>query len=122
MSSKHHPLTEKQDIETGRSVAVLAYITLIGWVVAFILHGNRKTSFGAFHLRQALGLFILTIVLAFIVLAMSFVLRFMIFLMIPVQLAVIVFILLQVSQAVNGKRQGLPLIGPLIDRFLSGLN
>lgn len=40
-------------------IAVIAYITLIGFVIAFILNTNKEgeeKAFGAFHLRQALGL------------------------------------------------------------------
>jgi uncharacterized membrane protein len=41
-----------------RTVAIVAYITLIGFIVAIILHGQKKTQLGAYHLRQALGLLI----------------------------------------------------------------
>jgi len=56
-----------------RTVAILAYITLIGFIVAIVMHGNKKTPLGSFHLRQALGLFLtglvcwpVNIILAFI--------------------------------------------------------
>lgn len=39
-------------------MAIVAYITLIGFIVAIILHGQKKTQLGAYHLRQALGLLI----------------------------------------------------------------
>ena len=39
-----------------RTVAILAYLTLIGFIVAIVLHSNKKTKLGAFHLRQMLGL------------------------------------------------------------------
>ena len=46
-----------------KTVAIVSYITLIGWIVAFVLHNNNKTALGAFHLRQSLGLFITGIIL-----------------------------------------------------------
>lgn len=46
-----------------RTVAIVAYITLIGFIVAIILHGQKKTQLGAYHLRQALGLLITGIAL-----------------------------------------------------------
>jgi uncharacterized membrane protein len=56
-----------------RTVAILSYITIIGFVVAIVMHGSKKTALGSFHLRQALGIFLtglvcwpLNIVLAFI--------------------------------------------------------
>jgi uncharacterized membrane protein len=45
-----------------RTVAILCYITIIGFIVAIVMHGSKKTALGSFHLRQALGLFITGIV------------------------------------------------------------
>lgn len=39
-----------------KTVAILSYITLIGFIAAIIMHQNNKTRVGAFHLRQVLGL------------------------------------------------------------------
>ncbi|AEE52082.1 DUF4870 domain-containing protein [Haliscomenobacter hydrossis] len=36
---------------------VLAYLTPIGWVLAFIIHLLRKEEYTAFHLRQAGGIY-----------------------------------------------------------------
>ena len=41
-----------------KTVAIVAYLTLIGFVVAVVIHGNKKTKLGAYHLRQALGILI----------------------------------------------------------------
>ena len=39
-----------------RTVAILSYITLIGFIAAIFMHQNHKTQLGAFHLRQMLGM------------------------------------------------------------------
>ena len=39
-----------------KTVAVLCYITLIGFIAAIFMHQNQKTQLGAFHLRQVLGM------------------------------------------------------------------
>jgi uncharacterized membrane protein len=44
-----------------RTVAILAYITIIGFIVAIVLHSSKKTALGAFHLRQVLGLILTAI-------------------------------------------------------------
>jgi uncharacterized membrane protein len=41
-----------------KTVAIVSYLTLIGFIVAVVLHGNKKTKLGSFHLRQTLGLWI----------------------------------------------------------------
>lgn len=54
-------------------MAILAYLTLIGFIVAVVMHGSKKTRLGAFHLRQALGLMITSIVLWFAIMIMAFI-------------------------------------------------
>lgn len=50
----------------AKLVGVLSYVTLIGWIVAIILHSNNKSKFGAFHLRQSLGLFVTMLTIGWI--------------------------------------------------------
>jgi len=47
-------------------VAIVGYITLIGWLVAIVLHDKHKSSFTTFHLRQSLGLIITGALLALV--------------------------------------------------------
>lgn len=48
-----------------KTTAIVSYLTLIGFVVAVIMHGSKKTRLGAYHLRQSLGLMLASIVVAF---------------------------------------------------------
>ena len=43
----------------GKTVAIIAHITIIGWIIAFVLNSQNKTDFGSFYVRQTLGIFIL---------------------------------------------------------------
>lgn len=43
------------------TVALLGYITPIGWIFAYMLHRHSSSSLGAFHLRQSLGIHILVL-------------------------------------------------------------
>lgn len=47
-------------------VAILGYATLLGWLIAMILHDKHKSSFSIFHLRQSLGLIITGALLALV--------------------------------------------------------
>lgn len=49
--------------EEGRTAAILSYVTVVGFVMALVLHRGGKTRFGAFHLRQTLGLYLVGAVL-----------------------------------------------------------
>ena len=50
--------------DNAKLVAILSYITLIGWIVALILNQQKKTPLGSFHVRQALMIMLTSIVLS----------------------------------------------------------
>ena len=39
-----------------KTVAILSYITIIGFIAAIFMHQSHKTQLGAFHLRQVPGM------------------------------------------------------------------
>lgn len=43
-------------VAEGKTIAILAYITLIGLVIAFVMNNEKKNSFANYHIRQALGI------------------------------------------------------------------
>ncbi|MBA3850219.1 MAG: hypothetical protein C0502_09540 [Opitutus sp.] len=45
-----------------KTVAILSYLTVIGFIVAIVLHGSKKTRLGSFHLRQSLGIYLTGVV------------------------------------------------------------
>lgn len=54
--------------EKGKNTAIVAYITIIGSVIAiFMNQEENKTEFGSFHIRQALGLFLSFFLLGYFV-------------------------------------------------------
>lgn len=52
------PVATATAASEDHTVAILSYITPLGFIAAIIMHGNKKTALGSFHLRQALGLFL----------------------------------------------------------------
>ncbi|WP_281542108.1 YtxH domain-containing protein [Maribacter aestuarii] len=52
--------------DSGKTVAILAHITIIGWIVAIIMNSQNKTEFGSYYIRQTLGIWIIAIILNFI--------------------------------------------------------
>ncbi|MCK7460757.1 MAG: hypothetical protein MZU84_01060 [Sphingobacterium sp.] len=45
-----------KNTKEDNTAAILSYIYILGWIIAFLLYGKNKTEFAAYHLRQALGL------------------------------------------------------------------
>jgi len=98
-----------------RTVAILAYITIIGFIIAIVMHGSKKTALGAFHLRQALGLFITAIVgwigLAITVVGLVLIPFF--------GLAILVFAIMGLVAAAGGQQKPLPLLGDKYQKWFA---
>lgn len=52
--------------ESGKTVAIIAHITLIGWIIAIIMNSSNKSELGSFYIRQVLGIMLLGFVLGII--------------------------------------------------------
>jgi uncharacterized membrane protein len=88
-----------------KTVAILSYITLIGFIVAIVIHNNKKTQLGAFHLRQMLGL-ILTGLLGIIP-----ILGLLVFLFL------LVLWVMGLISATKGEMKPVPLLGSLYQKW-----
>ena len=54
------------DSTNGKTIAIIAHLTLIGWIIAIIMNSSNKTEIGSFYIRQMLGIWLLIIVLSFV--------------------------------------------------------
>jgi hypothetical protein len=52
--------------ESGKTVAIIAHLTLIGWIIAIIMNSSNKTEIGSFYVRQVLGIFLVGFVIGII--------------------------------------------------------
>jgi len=96
-----------------KTVAIVAYLTLIGFLVAVIIHSNKKTKLGAFHLRQMLG-FIIT---SFAVIIL-FVIPIIGWLLIPVfYICMLVLWVMGLIAAINGQMKPMPVVGPMYQKW-----
>lgn len=43
------------EAEQGKAAAIIAYITIIGTIIAYFMNNDTKNPFASFHIRQALG-------------------------------------------------------------------
>lgn len=111
------------------TVGVLAYITLIGFIVAIVLNGSKEgeeRKFGAFHLRQALGLILFAIgisiavgILTFILGIISWMLVAVVsFLSLIIWLGFLAFIIIGIINAANKTYKPVPVIGRFSEKLL----
>lgn len=94
--------------------AIIAHITLIGWIVALIMNNDKekKSEFASFYIRQVLGLFLLGIVGGILsIILIGFL----------VYIAVLVFWIMSLISAINGEKKETPLVGPLFQQWFASL-
>ncbi|MBC8490770.1 MAG: hypothetical protein H8D45_32535 [Bacteroidetes bacterium] len=98
-------------VSEDKTVAIVSYITLLGWIIAIILHNNNRTEFGAFHLRQSLGLILTGIILWFIPI-IGWILNIIVF----------VFWIIGLVNAIQGEKKPVPIVGEFYQNIFKGLN
>ena len=106
----------QQDIDEGKTFAIVSYLTIIGTIIAFFMNNDKKNPFTSFHIRQALGLWLTYFILAWVVTATDnwfATLGFWIFFS-------VLFIFGLVS-AFSGKAQTIPLLGELFQKWFNGI-
>lgn len=115
-----------------KTVAILSYCTLIGFIVAIILHQQKKTKLGAYHLRQVLGFVIAGIVGWIAVFIVCIVVGLVLALIINV-LAVIVVWLIYIAficstlalwimgliSAIKGEMKPMPVVGEYFQKWFT---
>jgi uncharacterized membrane protein len=96
-----------------KTVAIVAYITLIGFIAAIIIHSSKKTKLGAFHLRQMLGF-----VLSWFALIILVFIPIIGWILIPVfYIFMLVCWIMGLVAAINGQMKPMPLVGPMYQKW-----
>jgi len=102
-----------------KTVAILSYLTLIGFIVAIVLHGNKKTKLGSFHLRQALGLLVTAIGCWIINVMLAFIPIVGWLAIIVIWIGLFVLWLLGFIGAASGQRKPVPVLGEQYQKWFS---
>jgi len=103
---------EKND--PGRSTAIIAYITLVGCLIAMTMNMEPRDAFARFHIRQAFGIHLL-----FHALALVFSYSGILALTLAAYLLYLLLWGFGFLQALGGKRRPLPLIGPYFQKWFT---
>ena len=110
--------------DNGKTIALISYLTIVGWIVAYVMYSSQKTALAAFHLRQSIFLFILGIILY---------IANMIFFLIPVLgwimnivlllagIGLFVLWLIGLIAAINGEQKAVPVVGEKAQEMFKGL-
>jgi uncharacterized membrane protein len=95
----------------AKVVAIISYITLVGWIVAIVLHNNNRSELGAYHLRQSLGLMLTMAVLWFIP-VIGWLLNIVLF----------IFMIIGLIYASQEEQKPVPVVGEFYQNLFKGIN
>ena len=94
----------------GKTKAIVAHITYIGWIIALVINSSQKDEIASFYIRQLLGIYLFSIVISFV----------------PVinligWILALVFWILSLIGAVNGEMKETPVIGKYFQDWFKGI-
>lgn len=102
---------------TGKTVVIISYFTIIGWVIALIMHNKDKTELGAFHLRQMVGLLLVSVVVSLLSRVGGIGLAIWIF-----QIGVFILWIIGLIGAFNVEKKEVPLLGAYFQEWFKAIN
>lgn len=108
---------------SNKTLAILSYITIIGWIIAFVKGKelNPKSDLVNYHLKQGLGFFIVAVVINIILTVIVSIVPSLAFL---TYVGIIFFVLwiFGIINAVNEEKRPLPVIGKMFEDKFSFIN
>jgi uncharacterized membrane protein len=102
--------------DNGKTVAIVAYITLIGWIIALIMNNGDKTALGSYHVRQSLGIMCVGVVLNILVSFFGIPIISWI-----VWAGIVVLWLLGLISAANAEMKPVPILGEKFQEWFKGI-
>lgn len=60
------PKYSNEALKDGKTIAIIAHMTIIGWIIALIMNNNNKNAYASFYIRQSLGIMLGIIIFSFV--------------------------------------------------------
>lgn len=95
---------------SGKTIGIIAHLTLVGWVIALVVNSENKDELASFYIRQTLGLMLLGIALGWIPIV-GWILAIVVF----------IFFIISLIGAISGKEKLVPILGKYFQDWFSGL-
>jgi uncharacterized membrane protein len=107
----------EHNITDGKNAAIIAYLTLIGLIVAFVMNNDKKNAFSTYHIRQSLGLMCtsLALVVINVIPFLGWVISIMGF------IVLLVLWVIGLMNAINGKEKSIPLLGSHYNKWFANI-
>lgn len=104
-------------VESGKTAAIVAYLTIVGTIIAYFINNETKNTFASFHIRQALGIHITFYLLgAFVSIFDSWMITWAFW------ISIIVLGAYGLITAIQGEQKEVPLLGRQFQKWFSTIN
>lgn len=108
---------QESSITEGKNIAIIAYITIIGLIIAFVMNNEKKNVFASYHIRQSLGLALITLALSVIgiIPIIGWLISFIGFF-------IILYLWISgILNAINNKEKPIPLLGEKYEEWFKNI-
>ncbi|MGM0619580.1 MAG: hypothetical protein ACQETJ_00910 [Bacteroidota bacterium] len=94
----------------GKTKAIVAHITIIGWIIALVINSNEKDEFASYYIRQVLGIYLAGLILTLIPIIGWI-----------VSIVVFVFWILSLIGSIQGEKKETPWLGKYFQDWFKAL-
>ena len=102
---------------TDKTTAIIAYLTIIGLIIAFVMNKDKKEEFASYHIKQSLGIALTALALSVIgiVPILGWIIGFLGFF-------VLLFLwIMGLINAINGHKKPIPLLGKKYEEWFKNI-
>ena len=103
------------DVNQGKTVAIVAYLTIIGLIAALVMNNNQPSSLGRFHIRQSIGITVLGIAIGLL----TYIPGVGGIISMVGGIILLLALVLGILSAVKAEEKGLPVVGGFFQSWFS---
>ena len=94
----------------GKTKAIVAHITIIGWIIALVINSNDKDEYASYYIRQTLGIYLA-----------GFILSWIPYLGWIISVIIFVFWILSLVGSIQGEKKETPWVGQYFQDWFKAL-
>ena len=103
------------DVNQGKTVAIVAYLTIIGLIAALVMNNNLPSSLGRFHIRQSIGITVLVLAIGLL----TYIPGVGGIISMVGGIILLLALVLGILSAVKAEEKGLPVVGGFFQSWFS---
>ncbi|MGO2358077.1 DUF4870 domain-containing protein [Mesonia sp.] len=104
-------------VTEDKNIAIIAYITFIGLIIAFIMNNDKKAVFPTYHIKQSLGLALTGLALGVVgmIPILGWIVSFL------GSLGLLYLWIMGLINAINGRQEPVPFLGEKFEEWFKNI-